>query len=92
MVLGPVDQNLAAGPGLRAADVGDQVAVRGGQPLPDRLRIRDGVVELDGSVDGEEDRRHLIALLRGVKGLRDLKAEGLLARGVDSHLPRDADE
>jgi len=56
------------------------------------ITIRDGVVELDGSVDGEEDRRHLIALLRGVKGLRGLKAEGLLARGVDSHLPRDADE
>lgn len=56
------------------------------------ITIRDGVAELDGAVDSEDDRRHLIGLLRRVKGLRDVRAEGLLARGVDSHIPRDADE
>ena len=53
------------------------------------LTIRDGVAVLDGAVDSEEDRRHLIGFLRRVKGLRDVEADGLLARGVDSHLPRD---
>ena len=56
------------------------------------ITIRDGVAELGGAVDSEDDRRHLIGLLRRVKGLRDVRAEGLLARGVDSHIPRDADE
>lgn len=53
------------------------------------LTIRDGVAVLDGAVDSEEDRRYLIGFLRRVKGLRDVEAEGLLARGVDSHLPGD---
>jgi hypothetical protein len=53
------------------------------------LTIRDGVAVLDGAVDSEEDRRHLIGFLRRVKGVRDVEADGLLARGVDSHLPRD---
>lgn len=53
------------------------------------LTIREGVAVLDGAVDSEEDRRYLIGLLRRVKGVRDVQAEGLLARGVDSHLPRD---
>ncbi|MCT7664089.1 BON domain-containing protein [Shinella kummerowiae] len=53
------------------------------------LAIRDGVAVLDGAVDSEEDRRHLIGFLRRVKGVRDVEADGLLARGVDSHLPRD---
>lgn len=56
------------------------------------LTIRDGVAILDGAVDSEEDRRHLIGFLRKVKGLRDVQADGLLARGVDSHLPRDVTE
>ncbi|GMB81983.1 BON domain-containing protein [Shinella zoogloeoides] len=56
------------------------------------ITIRDGVAELEGAVDSEDDRRHLIGLLRRVKGLRDVRAEGLLARGVDSHIPRDVDE
>ncbi|TAA53200.1 BON domain-containing protein [Shinella sp. JR1-6] len=53
------------------------------------LTIRDGVAVLDGAVDSEEDRRHLIGFLRRVKGVRDVEAGGPLARGVDSHLPRD---
>jgi hypothetical protein len=53
------------------------------------LTIRDGVAVLDGAIDSEEDRRHLIGFLRRVKGVRDVEADGLLARGVDSHLPRD---
>ncbi|MGQ3275126.1 MAG: BON domain-containing protein, partial [Shinella sp.] len=53
------------------------------------LTIRDGVAVLDGAVDSEEDRRHLIGFLRRVKGVCDVEAHGLLARGVDSHLPRD---
>ncbi|UDF30722.1 UNVERIFIED_ORG: BON domain-containing protein [Roseateles sp. XES5] len=56
------------------------------------LTVRDGVVQLDGAVDSEDDRRHLIGLLRRVKGVGDVRAEGLQARGVDSHIPRDADE
>ena len=55
------------------------------------LTVRDGVVHLDGAVDSDEDRRHLIGLLRRVKGVGDVRAEGLLARGVDSHIPGDAD-
>lgn len=53
------------------------------------LTIRDGVAVLDGAVDSEVERRHLIGFLRRVKGVRDVEADGLLARGVDSHLPRD---
>lgn len=53
------------------------------------LAIRDGVAELTGAVDSEEDRRHLIGFLRQVKGVRAVHADGLLARGVDSHIPRD---
>ncbi len=53
------------------------------------LTIRDGIAVLDGSVDSEEDRRHLIGFLRRVKGVRDVQADGLLARGVDSHFPSD---
>lgn len=53
------------------------------------LTIRDGVAVLDGAVDSEEDRRYLISFLRRVKGVRDVEADRLLARGVDSHLPRD---
>jgi hypothetical protein len=56
------------------------------------LTIRDGIAELDGSVDSEEDRRHLIGFLRRVKGVRGVRADGLLARGVDSHVPRDVTE
>jgi hypothetical protein len=51
------------------------------------LTIRDGVAVLDGAVDSEEDRRHLIGFLRRVKGVRDVDADGLRARGVDIHLP-----
>lgn len=53
------------------------------------LAIHDGVAELTGAVDSEEDRRHLIGFLRQVKGVRAVHADGLLARGVDSHIPRD---
>ena len=56
------------------------------------LTIRDGVAELDGAVDSEEDRRHLIGFLRRVKGVRDVRADGLGTRGVDSHVPRDVTE
>lgn len=53
------------------------------------LTIRDGVAMLDGAVESEEDRRHLIGFLRRVKGVLDVDPEGLLARGVDSNVPRD---
>jgi hypothetical protein len=53
------------------------------------LSIRGGVAVIDGAVDSEEERSHLIGFLRRVKGVRDVRADGLLARGVDSHLPRD---
>lgn len=56
------------------------------------LAIRDGIAVLDGAVDSEEDRRHLIGVLRRVKGVRDVRADGLLTRGVDSHVPRDVTE
>ncbi|HEV7248043.1 MAG TPA: BON domain-containing protein [Shinella sp.] len=56
------------------------------------IAIRDGVAHLEGSVDSEADRRHLIDLVRRQKGVRDVQAEALLARGVDSHMPRDVDE
>jgi hypothetical protein len=44
---------------------------------------------LDRAVDSEEGRRHLIGFLRRVKGVLDVDPEGLLARGVDSNVPRD---
>lgn len=53
------------------------------------LTIRGGVAVLDGAVDSEEDRHRLIGFLRGVKGVRDVQSDGLIARGVDSDLPRD---
>ena len=61
---------------------------------PDSLEIsiRGGIADLDGSVDGEEDRRRLIGLVRGVKGVRAVSADRLMTRGVDSHIPRDVDE
>lgn len=61
---------------------------------PDSLEITvsGGIADLDGSVDGEEERRRLIALVRGVKGVRAVQAGGLMMRGVDSHMPRDIDE
>jgi len=56
------------------------------------ITIRGGIADLDGSVDGEEDRRRLIGLVRRVKGVRAVTAENLMTRGVDSHMPRDMDE
>lgn len=56
------------------------------------LTIRGGIAELDGSVDSEEDRRHLVGLLRRVKGVRAVQADGLMTRGVDSHIARDVGE
>lgn len=56
------------------------------------LTIRDGIAELEGAVGSEEERRHLIGFLRRVKGVRDVRADGLLTRGVDSHIPRDVTE
>lgn len=56
------------------------------------LTVRDGVAELDGAVDSQEDRLYLISLLRRIKGVHDVRADGLLARGVDSHIPRDVAE
>lgn len=53
------------------------------------LTVREGVVVLDGAVDSEEERNHLTGFLRRVKGVRDVQADDLLARGVDSHIPRD---
>jgi len=57
-----------------------------------QLTIRDGIAELDGAVDSEDDRRHLVALVGRMKGLRGVRADTLLTRGVDSHIPRDTDE
>ncbi|WP_411034015.1 BON domain-containing protein [Shinella sp. BYT-45] len=54
--------------------------------------IRDGIAVLDGAVDSEDDRRHLVALFGRVKGVREVRAGGLLTRGVDSHIPRDSGE
>jgi hypothetical protein len=56
------------------------------------ITIRNGVAHLDGAVDSEEDRRHLVSVVRRLKGVRDVRAADLRTRGVDSHIPRDADE
>ena len=56
------------------------------------IAVRGGIAHLEGSVDSEEDRRHLVALVRRLKGVRGVRAEGLVARGVDSLIPPDADE
>ncbi|UPA26401.1 BON domain-containing protein [Shinella oryzae] len=57
-----------------------------------QITIRDGVAELDGAVDSEDDRNHLIRFVRGVKGVRDVAAEGLATRGIDSHIAADSTE
>lgn len=56
------------------------------------LTVRQGVAHLEGAVDSEQDRRHLVGLIRTLKGVRDVRADALVARGVDSHIPRDVDE
>jgi len=56
------------------------------------ITIRGGIADLDGSVDSEEDRRQLIGVVRRVKGVRGVRAESLMTRGVDSHIPSDVDE
>lgn len=56
------------------------------------ITVRDGIADLDGAVDSEEDRRQLIGLVRRVKGVRRVQAERLMMRGVDSHMPRDVEE
>jgi hypothetical protein len=56
------------------------------------LTIHDGIAELEGAVDSQEESRHLISLIRRVKGVRDVRAAGLITRGVDSHIASDVDE
>ncbi len=56
------------------------------------LSVRNGVVALEGTVDSEDDRRFLIGFLRQLEGVRDVRAEALVAIGVDSHIPRDAED
>lgn len=54
------------------------------------ITIRDAVAHIDGAVDSDEDRRRLLALVGSMQGVRDVNAERLIARGADSHIPRDA--
>lgn len=56
------------------------------------ITIRDGIAHIEGAVDSEDERRRLVALVRRLKGVRGVEARALLARGVDSHIPPDADE
>jgi hypothetical protein len=57
-----------------------------------QITVRDGVALLEGTVDSADDRKHLIALMRAMRGVRDVNTNGLIARGVDSNIPGDADE
>jgi len=56
------------------------------------IAVRHGVAHIEGSVDSDADRGHLIALVRAMAGVRDVLSDGLTSRGVDSHMPRDVDE
>jgi hypothetical protein len=56
------------------------------------INVRDGAVQIDGGIDSEDDRRHLIGLIRAVRGVRDVDARSLLTRGVDSHISGDTEE
>ncbi|MGJ7043763.1 hypothetical protein J2Y63_007049 [Shinella sp. BE166] len=56
------------------------------------ITVRDGEVHIDGSIDSEDDRRHLIGSIRAVAGVRNVHARELLTRGVDSHIPSDSEE
>jgi osmotically-inducible protein OsmY len=56
------------------------------------ITVRDGEDHVDGSIDGEDDRRHLIGSIRAVRGVRNVHARELLTRGVDSHIPSDSEE
>jgi hypothetical protein len=57
-----------------------------------QIFIRGGVAELEGAVDSEDDRKHLLRLVRSVKGVRDVSAAGLTTRGIDSHIAADSAE
>lgn len=61
-------------------------------PTALEITVRDGVVKIEGGVDSEADRAHLIGLVLAVPGVRDVHARDLIARGVDSHIPPDSDE
>lgn len=56
------------------------------------IAVRHGVVYLDGTVDSDAERARLIGVVRAMAGVRDVRVEGLSSRGVDSHIPNDADE
>jgi hypothetical protein len=56
------------------------------------INVRDGAVHIDGGIDSDDDRRHLVGLIRAVRGVRNVNARNLLTRGVDSHIPGDTEE
>lgn len=60
-------------------------------PTSLELTVRNGVVEIEGSVDSEADRVHLIRMVRAMAGVKAVRTEGLTTRGVDSHIPSDSD-
>lgn len=55
------------------------------------ITIHDHIAHIEGAVDSEADRQHLVGLVRAMRGVRDVHAHGLVARGVDSHIPRDTE-
>lgn len=61
-------------------------------PASLEITVRRGVAAIAGSVDSEADRVRVIDLVRAMAGVRDVRADDLISRGVDSHMPGDVDE
>ncbi|MFB2553991.1 BON domain-containing protein [Ensifer soli] len=55
------------------------------------IAVHAGKVILSGSVDSREDRARLLAMVKGVPGVRAV-SDRLVTEGVDSHIPPDTDE
>ena len=56
------------------------------------IAVKKAMAIIEGSVDSEADRARLVALVARIPGVRGVDAERLLTRGVDSHIPADADD
>lgn len=52
------------------------------EPLRLEIAVRHGVVRIAGVVESEQDRRHLIDLVRALAKVRDIDSDGLRVGGA----------
>lgn len=55
------------------------------------ITVHDGIAEINGEVDTEQDSRLINQLVLATSGVRDTR-NNLILLGADSHIPFDADE